>query len=279
MSQCITAHKTNGFHYTAEAKGVSKGHSHHVKGRNKVHKQGRWTTVAVHSIKKQWKKVWCYSWRFCINNQLLSALLKCNHYFFSSDIQPNISHQWQSFHGTAGQKHTVSPVVHDVPVTVEKTSPVSNNVAQHPSMACGPIWGSLQNNLSSKWSLSGRCQFAIAPDPATQQGTNLSAHQPPPTGCNLASFNGSNTVQGTQSCHRRQDIDHRLLTMWQHGLVAAAVIIIGTLTARSKRTWETINCVVKHMMFTPFRNALDFTAKFPLRCGSCGLCISCSTAR
>lgn len=96
------------------------------------------------------------------------------------------------------------------------------NAYSFPQPGWTPICGKWPNlrlaatNLLSKWSLSAWCQFVIAPDRATEQRRekNQSAHQPPPTGCNLTSCNSSNTVQ-EHNCVTDKTISTTII--WHHG--------------------------------------------------------------
>lgn len=86
------------------------------------------------------------------------------------------------------------------------------------------------------------CYLSWSSD-GTQERKNPSAHQPPPTGCDLPSCNSSNTVRGTKLSHRQNNIGRDLLTSWQHGLVkqvSVAAIVIGTFSAQSKLTLKLI---------------------------------------
>lgn len=146
--------------------------------------------------------------------------------------------QWQSFNATAEQKHLSNQKYFEIAKRTNPRLPVSpsgnmqsswrpcfwggKNAYSFPQPGWTPIFGKWPNlrlaatNLLSKWSLSAWCQFVIAPDRATEQRRekNQSAHQAPPTGCNLTSCNSSNTVQ-EHNCVTDKTISTTII--WHHG--------------------------------------------------------------
>lgn len=168
--------------------------------------------------------------------------------------------QWQSFNATAEQKHvsnqkyfeiakrtTVIPdsqfppaetcrVLDNILVSgVEKTPTVSHNLAEHPFVASGPIWGSLQPIYcpNDPWVYGANLLSLLIERQNRGEKKKRSAHQPPPTGCNLTSSNSSNTVQ-EHNCVTDKTISTTII--WHHGNMGWS----------SKFQWQllTLGCLV-----------------------------------